>query len=102
MVNLLSSQSTLCLVLRVRAPFISVRRHENQVVIAARREDKLQEVADEIKSAGGEAAVVAGDISKVCFLGNDACMYEAATSPNSALRTTASFVTRLGFVPVDM
>lgn len=35
------------------------------MVIAARREDKLQEVADEIKSAGGEAAIVVGDISKV-------------------------------------
>eukprot|EP00903_Cladosiphon_okamuranus_P015721 g14511.t1 len=39
-------------------------RRETQVVIAARREDKLQEVADEINSAGGEAIVVAGDISK--------------------------------------
>lgn len=40
--------------------------NENQVVVAARREDKLREVADEIKSAGGEAVVVVGDISKVC------------------------------------
>lgn len=35
------------------------------MIIAARREDKLQEVADEIKSAGGEAVVVVVDISKV-------------------------------------
>lgn len=41
----------------------SVRRH--QVVIAARGEDKLKQVADEITSAGGEAVVVAVDISKV-------------------------------------
>ena len=39
--------------------------HTHQVVLAARREDKLQQVADEIKSAGGEAAIVVGDTSKV-------------------------------------
>ena len=38
---------------------------KNQVVISARREDKLQEVADEIKAVGGETAIVAGDVSKV-------------------------------------
>lgn len=47
-------------------PLLPALHHENQVVVAARREDKLQEVADEIKSAGGEAVVVMGDISKVC------------------------------------
>ncbi|CBN74948.1 short-chain dehydrogenase/reductase SDR [Ectocarpus siliculosus] len=35
-----------------------------KVVIAARREVKLDEVAAEIKSAGGEVAVVVGDVSK--------------------------------------
>lgn len=38
------------------------------MVIAARREGKLEEVADEIKSAGGEAFIVAGDVSKVCLM----------------------------------
>ena len=36
-----------------------------QVVLSARTEAKLQAVADEIKAAGGEAVVVAGDVSKV-------------------------------------
>lgn len=36
-----------------------------QVVIAARREDKLKEVADEIKAAGGGVALAVGDVSKV-------------------------------------
>ncbi|CAN0123925.1 unnamed protein product, partial [Scytosiphon promiscuus] len=35
-----------------------------QVVIAARREDKLKEVVDEIASAGGEAVLVVGDVTK--------------------------------------
>ena len=39
--------------------------HNSQVVIAARREVKLDEVAEEIKSAGGDVAVVMGDVSKV-------------------------------------
>eukprot|EP00752_Nemacystus_decipiens_P011779 g10451.t1 len=47
-----------------KATAISFSKEGAKVVIAARREDKLQEVADEIKSAGGEAVVVAGDISK--------------------------------------
>lgn len=33
--------------------------------MSARNEDKLRAVADEIKSAGGEAVVVVGDVSKV-------------------------------------
>lgn len=33
--------------------------------MSARGEDKLKAVAEEIKSAGGEALVVAGDVSKV-------------------------------------
>ena len=36
-----------------------------QVVLSARSEDKLQAVAGEITSAGGEAIVVVGDVSKV-------------------------------------
>lgn len=35
--------------------------------MAARSEDKLKVLAEEIKSAGGEAAVVVGDVSKVRF-----------------------------------
>lgn len=31
--------------------------------------DKLHEVADEIKSAGGEAIAVVGDVSKVQYVG---------------------------------
>ncbi|CAM9968583.1 unnamed protein product, partial [Ectocarpus fasciculatus] len=38
--------------------------HISQVVIAARREDKLDEVAEEIKSAGGDVAIAVGDVSK--------------------------------------
>eukprot|EP00903_Cladosiphon_okamuranus_P015715 g14507.t1 len=47
-----------------KATAISFSKEGAKVVIAARREDKLQEVADEIKSSGGEAVVVAGDVSK--------------------------------------
>lgn len=36
-----------------------------QVVLAARTEHKLQAVAEEITSAGGEAIVVVSDVSKV-------------------------------------
>lgn len=35
------------------------------MVIAARREDKLQEVADEIESTGGEVVVVVGNVAEV-------------------------------------
>ncbi|CAM9674193.1 unnamed protein product, partial [Hapterophycus canaliculatus] len=35
-----------------------------QVVVAARREEKLKEVVGEIESAGGEAVFVVGDVSK--------------------------------------
>ncbi|CAN0205698.1 unnamed protein product [Pylaiella littoralis] len=35
-----------------------------KVVVAARREDKLKEVVDEIKAAGGEATFSVGDVSK--------------------------------------
>lgn len=59
-----------------RAGFRLLYRHEsatfaiamNQVVVAARREDMLQEVADEIKAAGGEAVVVVGDVSRVRWM----------------------------------
>lgn len=36
-----------------------------QTVLSARTESKLQAVADEIRTAGGEVVVVAGDVSKV-------------------------------------
>lgn len=35
------------------------------MIVAARREEQLKEVVDEIKAAGGEAALVVGDVSKV-------------------------------------
>lgn len=35
-----------------------------KVACVARREDKLKSVVDEIKSAGGEAVAVVGDVSK--------------------------------------
>eukprot|EP00752_Nemacystus_decipiens_P011786 g10457.t1 len=47
-----------------KAAAIAFSKEGAKVVIVARREDKLQAVADEIKSAGGEAVVFAGDISK--------------------------------------
>ncbi|CAM9475484.1 unnamed protein product [Ectocarpus fasciculatus] len=47
-----------------KATAISLSKEGAKVVIAARGEDKLKEVADEITSAGGEAVVVAGDIFK--------------------------------------
>eukprot|EP00752_Nemacystus_decipiens_P011774 g10447.t1 len=47
-----------------RATALSFSKHGAKVVIAARREAKLQEVADEITSAGGEAVIVVGDVSK--------------------------------------
>ena len=37
----------------------------NQVVLNARREDKLRGVADEIKASGGDVAIAVGDVSKV-------------------------------------
>lgn len=41
-----------------------------QVLLSARTEDKLQAVAEEITSAGGEAVIVVGDVSKVQTLSN--------------------------------
>ncbi|CAM9391045.1 unnamed protein product [Ectocarpus sp. 12 AP-2014] len=38
--------------------------HNSQLVVVARREAKLDEVAEEIKSAGGDVAVVVGGLSK--------------------------------------
>lgn len=38
-----------------------------QVVLSARTEEKLQVVAEEIRSEGGEALIVAGDVSKVLW-----------------------------------
>lgn len=38
-----------------------------QVVVAARSQDKLQAVAEEIKAAGGEAAIAVGDVTKVHY-----------------------------------
>lgn len=49
----------------VRSSTLFAAAPKDQVVISARREDKLQEVADEIKAVGGETAIVAGDVSKV-------------------------------------
>eukprot|EP00903_Cladosiphon_okamuranus_P008986 g8596.t1 len=46
-----------------KATAIAFSKEGAKVVLAARREDKLQEVADEIRSAGGEAVVVVGDVS---------------------------------------
>ncbi|CAM9891665.1 unnamed protein product [Ectocarpus sp. 6 AP-2014] len=43
---------------------IAFAKEGAKVVIAARREDKLKEVADEIKAAGGEVALAVGDASK--------------------------------------
>lgn len=47
-----------------------------KVVVAARREDKLEEVVVEIEAAGGEALLVVGDVSKVCV----ACLLGAANT----------------------
>lgn len=46
--------------------FILVSFGRHKVVLAARNEEKLKAVAEEIKASGGEAAVAAGDASKVC------------------------------------
>eukprot|EP00903_Cladosiphon_okamuranus_P013047 g12171.t1 len=46
-----------------KATAIAFSNEGAKVVLAARREEKLQEVADEITSAGGEAVVVVGDVS---------------------------------------
>eukprot|EP00752_Nemacystus_decipiens_P011780 g10452.t1 len=46
------------------ATAIAFSREGAKVVIVARREAKLQEVADKIKSGGGKAVIVVGDISK--------------------------------------
>ncbi|GHV97467.1 hypothetical protein lacNasYZ03_00100 [Lactobacillus nasalidis] len=37
----------------------------NKVVLAARREDRLKKLADEIKAAGGEAIYVLTDVAKM-------------------------------------
>lgn len=37
------------------------------MVAAARREEKLKELVDEIESAGGQAVGVVADVSKVCL-----------------------------------
>ncbi|CAM9191309.1 unnamed protein product [Ectocarpus fasciculatus] len=47
-----------------KATAIAFAKEGAKVVIAARREVKLDEVAEEIKSAGGDVAVVMGDVSK--------------------------------------
>lgn len=41
--------------------------HCIKVVLAARRENMLEAVADEIRAAGGEAVVVASDASKAKY-----------------------------------
>lgn len=46
--------------------FNTVYVRRRKVVLAARNEEKLKAVAEEIKASGGEAAVAAGDASKVC------------------------------------
>eukprot|EP00904_Undaria_pinnatifida_P012047 jgi/Undpi1/7973/HiC_scaffold_24.g10445.m1 len=47
-----------------KASAIAFAKDGAKVVLSARTEAKLQAVADEIKAAGGEAVVVAGDVSK--------------------------------------
>eukprot|EP00903_Cladosiphon_okamuranus_P014875 g13774.t1 len=47
-----------------KATAIAFSKEGAKVVLAARREVKLEEVADEIKATGGEVVIVMGDVSK--------------------------------------
>ncbi|CAM9403774.1 unnamed protein product [Ectocarpus fasciculatus] len=47
-----------------KATAIAFAKEGAKVVIAARRQDKLDEVAEKINLAGGDVAIVAGDVSK--------------------------------------
>ncbi|CAM9223177.1 unnamed protein product, partial [Laminaria digitata] len=46
-----------------KATAIVFAKEGAKVVLSASREDKLQAVAEEIKSQGGEAIVIVGDVS---------------------------------------
>ena len=58
-------------------PFIPCYAIRNtfQAVLSARTEETLQAVAEDIRSARGEAIVVVGDVSKVQALGEVAVGY---------------------------
>lgn len=59
------------------ATALACARAGMKVVLGARRQEKLQQVADAVRAAGGEAAIVVGDVTEE---GNHAALLDQATT----------------------